>query len=100
MAQFAGLDVSVKETSVCVVSDAGTVLCERKIKIESEPGAIAALLGSVVGDYARIGIEAGPLSQWLVGALIEAGLPMVCVETRHMKALLKAQQINKSDPND
>jgi transposase len=98
MAQFAGLDVSVKETSVCVVSDAGTVLCERKI--ESEPGAIAALLGSVVGDYARIGIEAGPLSQWLVGALIEAGLPMVCVETRHMKALLKAQQINKSDPND
>jgi len=85
MAQFAGLDVSVKETSVCVVNDAGTVLCERKI--ESEPVAIATLLRTVVGDYARIGIEAGPLSQWLVGALIEAGLPMVCVETRHMKAL-------------
>lgn len=98
MARFAGLDVSVKETSVCVVNDAGTVLCERKI--ESEPEAIATLLGSIGGDFVRVGIEAGPLSQWLVGALVEVGLPMVCVETRQMKALLKAQQINKSDPND
>jgi transposase len=98
MAQFAGLDVSVKETSVCVVDEAGAVLCE--LKVETEPDDIATLLGSIGGDYARVGIEAGPLSQWLVGALIEAGLPMVCVETRHMKALLKAQQINKSDHND
>ena len=98
MAQFAGLDVSVKETSVCVVDDAGTVLSE--LKVETEPDDIATLLESIGGDYARVGIEAGPLSQWLVSALIEAGLPVVCVETRHMKALLKAQQINKSDPND
>lgn len=98
MAHFAGLDVSVKEASVCVVNDAGTVLCERKV--ETEPDDIAILLGSVGADYVRVGIEAGPLSQWLVSALVEAGLPMVCVETRHMKALLKAQQINKSDPND
>jgi transposase len=47
-----------------------------------------------------IGIEAGPLSQWLVNGLTEADLPVVCVETRHMKALLKAQQVNKSDRND
>ena len=47
-----------------------------------------------------MGIEAGPLSQWLVNGLTEAELPVVCVETRHMKALLKAQQINKSDRND
>jgi transposase len=98
MAQFAGLDVLVKETSVCVVDDAGTVLCKRKV--ETEPDDIATLLASVGGDYVRVGIEAGPLSQWLVNGLVEAGLPMVCVETRHMKALLKAQQINKSDPND
>ena len=45
-------------------------------------------------------IEAGPLSQWLANGLIEADLPMVCVERRHMKALLEAQQINKSDRND
>ena len=58
------------------------------------------LLTSIGGDYVRIGIEAGPLSQWLVNGLIEADLPVVCVETRHMKALLEAQQVNKSDRND
>jgi transposase len=41
-------------------------------------------------------LEAGPLSQWLFGALAEAGLPVICVETRHMRAVLKAQ-INKTD---
>src|ERR1700730_5663009 len=50
--------------------------------------------------YGRIGIEAGPLSQWLVNALTAAELPVICVETRHMKALLTAQQINKTDRND
>src|ERR1700686_5037074 len=98
MAHFVGLDVSVKETSVCVVDDAGKVLCERKVP--TEPDDIAVLLTSVGGEYVRVGIEAGPLSQWLVNGLAEAGLPVVCVETRHMKALLTAQQINKSDRND
>jgi transposase len=98
MAQFVGLDVSVKATSVCVIDDAGKVLCERKVP--TEPDYIAVLLRSIGGEYVRIGIEAGPLSQWLVTGLVEAGLPVVCVETRHMKALLKAQQINKSDRND
>ncbi len=50
--------------------------------------------------FGRIGIEAGPLSQWLVNALTAAELPVICVETRHMKALLTAQQINKTDRND
>ena len=48
----------------------------------------------------RIGIEAGPFSQWLVNGLAEAGLPVICVETRHMNALLKAQQVNKSDRHE
>ena len=98
MTHFVGLDVSVKETSVCVVDGAGKVLCERKVP--TEPDDIAVLLTSIGGDYVRVGIEAGPLSQWLMSGLAEAGLPMVCVETRHMKALLTAQQINKSDRND
>jgi transposase len=98
MAHFVGLDVSLEETSVCVVDDVGKVLCERKVR--TEPEDIAVLLTSIGGDYVRIGIEAGPLSQWLVNGLIEADLPVVCVETRHMKALLKAQQVNKSDRND
>src|SRR6202790_3141081 len=98
MTHFVGLDVSVKETSVCVVDGAGKVLCERKVP--TEPDDFAVLLTSIGGDYVRVGIEAGPLSQWLMSGLAEAGLPMGCVAARHMKALLKAQQINKSDRND
>src|SRR4051794_23384946 len=98
MAHFAGLDVSVKETSVCVVDDAGRVISEQKVP--TEPADIIALLTSLDVTYSRIGIEAGPLSQWLVTALTAAELPVICVETRHMKALLTAQQINKTDRND
>lgn len=98
MTYFVGLDVSVQDTAVCVVDEAGDLVCEHKVA--TEPDDIAVLLTSIGGDYVRVGIEAGPLSQWLVSGLTEAGLPVVCVETRHMKALLKAQQTNKSDRND
>ena len=98
MVHFVGLDVSVKETSVCVVDDAGKVILEQKVP--TEPADIVALLSSLGATFGRIGIEAGPLSQWLVKALTAAGLPVICVETRHMKALLTAQQINKTDRND
>src|SRR6266849_1862021 len=98
MVHFVGLDVSVKETSVCVVDDAGKVILEQKVP--TEPADIIALLNSLDATYGRIGIEAGPLSQWLVNALTAAELPVICVETRHMKALLTAQQINKTDRND
>jgi len=98
MAHYAGLDVSVKETSVCVVDDTGKVILEQKVR--TEPEDIIALLTSLGATFGRIGIEAGPLSQWLVNALTAAALPVICVETRHMKALLTAQQINKTDRND
>src|ERR1700693_2648047 len=98
MTLFVGLDVSVKETAVCVVDDTGKVVCEQKVP--TEPDDIVRLLASIGEDYGRVVIEAGPLSQWLVNGLTAAGLPVVCVETRHMMALLKAQQINKSDRND
>ncbi len=58
------------------------------------------LLTSVGDDYVRVGIEAGLLPQWLINGLSEAGLPVICVENRHMTALLQAQQVNKSDRND
>jgi transposase len=58
-----------------------------------------AVLTNPAYHFKRIGLEAGPLSQWLYGALAEAGLPVICVETRHMRAVLKAQ-INKTDRND
>jgi transposase len=98
VAHFVGLDVLVKETAVCVVDEAGKVVLEQKVA--SEPDDIVTLLTSIGVDYGRVGIEAGPLSQWLVNGLAAADLPVVCVETRHMKSLLKAQQINKSDRHD
>src|SRR5580693_6298934 len=98
MAHFVGLDVSVKETSVCVVDDTGKVILEQKVP--TEPADIIALLTSLGVTYGRIGVEAGPLSQWLVNALTASDLPVICVETRHIKALLAAQQVNKTDRND
>ena len=97
MDHFAGLDVSVKETSVCIVDGAGKIV--REVKVTSEPEALLAVLKNPAYRFKRIGLEAGPLSQWLFSALAEAGLPVVCVETRHMQAVLKAQ-INKTDRND
>ena len=96
MAYFAGLDVSVKETSVCIVDDAGKIV--REARVASEPEALLQVLTNTI-DLKRIGLEAGPLSQWLYSVLAEAGLPVICVETRHMRAMLKAQ-INKTDRND
>src|SRR5215469_5384016 len=92
MIHFVGLDVSVKETSVCVVDEAGKVILEQKVPTESAD--IIALLTSLGFTFGRIGIEAGPLSQWLVNALTAAELPVVCVETRHMKALLPVPTMN------
>ena len=97
MDYFAGLDVSVKETSVCIVDDTGKIV--REVKVASEPDALLAVLKNPAYRFQRIGLEAGPLSQWLFSALAEAELPVVCVETRHMQAVLKAQ-INKTDRND
>ena len=72
----------------------------RENKVATEPETLITLLNDAGLEYACIGLEAGPLSQWLVNGLAEAGLPVICVETRHMKAVLKAQQVNKSDRND
>jgi transposase len=97
MDHFAGMDVSVKEISVCIVDDTGKIV--REVKVASEPEALLAVLKDPAYRFKRIGLEAGPLSQWLFSALAEAGLPVICVETRHMRAVLKAQ-INKTDRND
>ena len=97
MDYFAGLDVSVKDTSVCIVDDTGRII--REVKVLSEPDALLTVLKNPVHHFKRIGLEAGPLSQWLFSALADAGLPVICVETRHMRAALKAQ-INKTDRND
>src|SRR5260370_42048703 len=84
MEHFAGLDVSVKDTSVCIVDDTGKII--REVKGASEPEALSAVLKSPAYHFKRIGLEAGPLSQWLLSALSEAGLPAVRVGTPHLQA--------------
>ena len=79
------------------MDDTGRIV--REVKVASEPEALLQVLGNPNYRFKRIGLEAGPLSQWLFSALAEAGLPVICVETRHMRAVLQAQ-INKTDRND
>jgi transposase len=79
------------------VDETGRIV--REVRVASEPDALLAVLRNGVYHFKRIGLEAGPLSQWLYSALGEAHLPVICVETRHMRAVLKAQ-INKTDRND
>ena len=97
MKHYAGLDVSVKETSICIVDEAGRIC--REMKVVSYPEDLLAVLCDPAWRLERVGLEAGPLSQWLFSGLAEAGVPAICIETRHAKAFLKAQ-VNKSDRND
>jgi transposase len=82
MEHFAGLDVSVKETSLCIVDGRARIV--REVKVESEPEALLDVLTNRSYRFKRIGLEAGPLSQWLFNTLAEAGLPVICVESRPM----------------
>jgi transposase len=97
MKHFAGLDVSMKETSVCIVDETGAVCHE--IKVASYPEDLVRTLKNPAWRLVRIGLEAGPMSQWLFSGLAEAGLPAICIETRHARSFLKAQ-VNKTDRND
>ena len=97
MQHFVGLDVSVKEPAICVVDEQGRVVA--RATVESEPAAIVSWLLARGIRYGRVGLEAGPMSPWLYAGLVEADLPAVCVETRHMHAALSAR-INKTDRND
>ena len=72
MDHFAGLDVSVKETSICMVDDTGRIV--REVKVASEPEALLPVLANPAYHFKRIGLEAGPLSQWLYSALAEADM--------------------------
>ena len=97
MKYYAGLDVSLEETAVCVVDSEGTIL--REGMVASEPSAIAEFLSSFDFSLKLVGLEAGSLSPWLYHELLDLGFPVVCMETRHAKSVLKAQLI-KTDRND
>ncbi|WP_119681550.1 IS110 family RNA-guided transposase [Indioceanicola profundi] len=97
MEQYAGIDVSLELSSVCVVDAKGRVV--REAKVASEPGALVTFLRSLCPVPVRVGLEAGPLSQWLHAGLVAAGFDAVLLETRHVKAALSAMVV-KTDRKD
>ena len=97
MEHFVGLDVSVRETSLCVVDHAGKIV--KEARVPTEPEAIIGLLGK--GGFApkRVGLEAGPMSQWLYAGLAEAaGRPLD--PGRHRPAVDAATQARQSQPQE
>jgi len=97
MDHYAGIDVSLEYSSVCVVNASGKIV--REGKVLSEPDALINWFGSLGLELSRIGLEAGPLSQWLYAAMTQAGLVVELLETRHVRDAFKAMPV-KSDRND
>ena len=97
MELYVGMDVSLKETSICVVDGKGEIQCEGTVI--SEPSAIADFLRSKAPGAVCIGLETGPTTTWLWHELRALDFPIICIDARHAKAFLSTQ-INKSDRND
>src|SRR6266516_7059407 len=97
MDHYTGIDVSLECSSVCVVDANGKIL--REAKVASEPAALIAWFGSLGFGLERIGLEAGPLSQWLYAGLKRAGLAVELIETRHVRKALETMPV-KTDRND
>jgi transposase len=97
MDHYAGIDVSMEYSSVCVVDGCGKIV--REGKVASEPEALIGWFGSLGLSLGRIGLEAGPLSQWLFAAMRNAGLAMELLETRHVRTAFKTMPV-KTDRKD
>ncbi|MAB06451.1 MAG: IS110 family transposase [Rhodobacteraceae bacterium] len=97
MKTFIGIDVSLASSAVCVIDEHGQVV--KRAQIDSEPEALIAFLRDLPFAIEAIGLEAGPLSQWLHRGLGEAGFELVLMETRQVKAVLKAMPV-KTDRRD
>jgi len=97
METYVGLDVSLRRTSICVVDQTGKVLSEGTVN--STPEAIVEFVKLKATGAIRIGLETGPTLTWLWTSIRGLGLPVICIDARHAKAVLK-MQINKSDRND
>ena len=97
MEHYAGIDVSLEASSVCVVDASGKVV--REAKVASEPEALIAWFAQTGLTFTLIGLEAGPLSQWLHAAMTRAELPVDLMETRHVRAAFKTMPV-KTDRSD
>jgi transposase len=94
---YAGIDVSLELASVCVVDEKGKIV--KETKVDSNPQALVAFFNGLGFPVTRIGLEAGPLSQWLHAGLTQAGFETILLETRHVKAALSAMTV-KTDRKD
>jgi transposase len=94
---YAGLDVCLASVSICVVDEAGSIL--REGVVPADPEHVAAFLSPWDTQLTRVGLEAGPTSEWIAGGLISLRLPAICLESRHVKAALSAMPV-KTDRND
>src|SRR5215203_6729898 len=97
MKHYAGIDVSLESASVCIVDERGLIV--REGKVASEPEALIGWLAKPGAEVELIGLEAGPLSQWLHAGLSQAGLKVELLETRHVRAAFKAMSV-KTDRKD
>src|SRR3954447_11543359 len=97
MEHYAGIDVSLETAGVCVVDASGRIV--REAKVASEPEALITWFGKLGVEVLRIGLEAGPLSQWLYAGMREVGFAVELLETRHVRDAFKAMPV-KTDRND
>ena len=97
MKTYAGIDVSLEASSICIIDEAGNVV--REGRAVSEPDALIAFLRAHRGPLVRVGLEAGPFSEWLHDGLVAAGFETVLLETRHLNATLSAMP-TKTDRSD
>lgn len=97
MRNYAGLDVSLEETAICIVDETAKVF--RELRVASEPDAVVEASVATELSFERVGLEACSLSSWLHQGLTRASLPALCIETRAAKAAMGAMP-NKTDRND
>ena len=97
MGEYVGLDVSMEETSMCVMDAAGEIVWEGKVA--TEPGELVRALRVRAPGAVKVGLETGPVSTWLWHQLQEAKVRVVCLDARHAQAAL-SMRINKTDRND
>ena len=87
----------MEQSSVCVVDATGSIV--REATVASDPGPLIAWLSDLDLSLSRIGLEAGPLFQWLYAGLARTGFAVELLETRHVRDAFKAMPI-KTDKKD
>jgi len=95
---FVGLDMSKATTSICVENERGERVSEGTVP--TDPSSIISFLRGEGRRYRRVGVESTSFTPWIFERLAKAGLPIICIESRHARSILKDRRVNKTDRND